>query len=225
MHQSRHAGHLRIIRNARYAQGLMCVWIMQAYQEGECKPDPEVCVATVDSFQGKERRVVVGSLVRSNASGKLGFLSAPQRVNVLLSRARDGLILVANPFTLLGHTGAVEEFTGCSGGPQQLRYDAATAAALQHQLQSSGTEAEKKPTRADSTWATVLGKGSLPVVTGVNVVRQCRKHPIKQVLQTPADFANHPRLGKCSFLCKAKMKCGHKCKRPCHSGEHVCSLC
>ena len=59
----------------------------------------EYC-GTVDSFQGNEADVVIVSLVRNNHhSGKrssLGFLSDFRRMNVLLSRAKWRLILVAS---------------------------------------------------------------------------------------------------------------------------------
>lgn len=55
---------------------------------------------TVDSFQGSEADVVVVSLVRnnqhSNIRNALGFLTDLRRMNVLLSRARWQLILVAS---------------------------------------------------------------------------------------------------------------------------------
>ena len=44
-----------------------------------------VRVSTVDNFQGEEARIVIASLVRGNAAGKIGFLSEPQRVNVSVS--------------------------------------------------------------------------------------------------------------------------------------------
>lgn len=56
-------------------------------------------VYTSDSFQGSEADVVLASLVRNNAMvGKpaLGFLSNPQRLNVLLSRARHKLIIATS---------------------------------------------------------------------------------------------------------------------------------
>lgn len=59
-------------------------------------------VATVDNFQGEEARVIVASLVRSNQRRSIGFLKDPERVNVLLSRARDGLIMVGSADTLVG---------------------------------------------------------------------------------------------------------------------------
>eukprot|EP00798_Chlamydomonas_sp_ICE-L_P013667 gene13667-19555_t len=55
-----------------------------------------VRAATVDTFQGEESDIVLISLVRSNAQGDIGFLSSAERVNVLLSRARNGMYLFGN---------------------------------------------------------------------------------------------------------------------------------
>ncbi|KAH8264504.1 hypothetical protein KR038_009221 [Drosophila bunnanda] len=55
-----------------------------------------VQVASVDSFQGLEANIVLLSLVRSNRSGQIGFLSQPNRVCVALSRARWGLYIIGN---------------------------------------------------------------------------------------------------------------------------------
>jgi hypothetical protein len=56
-------------------------------------------VATVDNFQGEEAKVVIVSLVRSNKLGKVGFLKTPNRINVLLSRAKHGMYLIGNTDT------------------------------------------------------------------------------------------------------------------------------
>ncbi|KAM0469932.1 hypothetical protein ACHAP7_009775 [Fusarium lateritium] len=58
-----------------------------------------VRLATIDNFQGEEAKVVVVSLVRNNPRNKIGFLKTENRVNVLLSRARDGLYLIGNTKT------------------------------------------------------------------------------------------------------------------------------
>lgn len=57
-------------------------------------------VATVDSFQGHEKPVVVFSCVRSNHRAQLGFLRDRRRLNVALTRAQQALLIVGNADTL-----------------------------------------------------------------------------------------------------------------------------
>ena len=44
---------------------------------------------------------MIASLTRSNDKGDIGFMVAPQRLNVLLSRARNGLIIIGNAKTFM----------------------------------------------------------------------------------------------------------------------------
>lgn len=53
-----------------------------------------VKVDTVDSYQGKENRIVILSTVRNNPEGRIGFLRSPNRVNVAMSRAMERLFVV-----------------------------------------------------------------------------------------------------------------------------------
>lgn len=55
---------------------------------------PLIKIETVDSYQGKENRIVIVSLVRSNDRGRIGFLDRENRINVALSRAMDRLVVV-----------------------------------------------------------------------------------------------------------------------------------
>jgi len=55
-------------------------------------------VSSVDGYQGKENEVIVLSAVRSRDS--LGFCGDPRRVNVVLTRAKCGLIVVGKRATL-----------------------------------------------------------------------------------------------------------------------------
>lgn len=53
-------------------------------------------LATVDSFQGEEARIVILSTVRSNPEDRIGFLKTDNRINVACSRAREGFYFVGN---------------------------------------------------------------------------------------------------------------------------------
>jgi len=69
-------------------------------RETTSAPARRIRVSTVDNFQGEEADIVVISLVRSNKHGDVGFLKEAQRLNVLLSRARHGMILVGSAATI-----------------------------------------------------------------------------------------------------------------------------
>lgn len=53
-------------------------------------------IDTVDSYQGKENRIIILSLTRSDKRQSPGFLRAPNRINVAMSRAMDRLLIVGN---------------------------------------------------------------------------------------------------------------------------------
>jgi hypothetical protein len=56
---------------------------------------------SIDNYQGEESDIVIASLTRSNRNHDIGFMSSPERLNVLLSRARDGLIMIGNIQTFI----------------------------------------------------------------------------------------------------------------------------
>jgi ATP-dependent RNA/DNA helicase IGHMBP2 len=57
-------------------------------------------ISTVDSFQGSELDFIIISTVRSNSKGKVGFIKDPRRLNVALSRPKEGLIIIGDLNTL-----------------------------------------------------------------------------------------------------------------------------
>jgi len=54
-----------------------------------------------DNYQGEESDIVIASLTRSNAQHDIGFMFSPERLNVLLSRARNALIMIGNAKTFM----------------------------------------------------------------------------------------------------------------------------
>lgn len=53
-------------------------------------------IASIDAFQGREKDFMIMSCVRSNKDNRVGFLKDERRLNVALTRARYGLIIIGD---------------------------------------------------------------------------------------------------------------------------------
>ncbi len=60
-------------------------------------------VDTVDGFQGREKEVILLSLVRSNENGNIGFLEDVRRLNVSLTRAKRKIVIIGDSSTVTQH--------------------------------------------------------------------------------------------------------------------------
>jgi len=93
-----------IVKKDEPALGVICMYaeqkriIQQKFREHIWADEFKslVKIDTVDSYQGKENRVIILSVTRCDESSSAGFLSMPNRINVALSRAMDRLIIVGS---------------------------------------------------------------------------------------------------------------------------------
>ena len=76
----------------------VCVITLYAAQKAHLRPlvDQAMQVDTVDAYQGRECDYVIISLVRSNDKHSIGHGSDSRRMNVALTRARRGLVIVGD---------------------------------------------------------------------------------------------------------------------------------
>jgi len=67
---------------------------------GGSKTSKNIEVCTVDGFQGREKEVIIISMVRSNPSHEIGFLSNERRMNVAVTRAKRLCVLIGDTGTV-----------------------------------------------------------------------------------------------------------------------------
>ena len=92
------------MKEGEAAIGIICMYgeqkrlIRQKFKENvwSDKFKNLIKIDTVDSYQGKENRIIIVSITRSTEDLSPGFLRSPNRINVALSRAMDRLIIVGN---------------------------------------------------------------------------------------------------------------------------------
>ena len=90
-------------------------------------------MASVDNFQGREKELIIFTAVRCNKIGSVGFLNDWRRLNVMITRARRGLVVVGCSRTLCydPHWKLWLQFTerqgGCSAGTVKRAEEAAQA--------------------------------------------------------------------------------------------------
>ncbi len=77
---------------------LLASLLLAEREDSDSADVPEI--NSIDSFQGREKETVIVSLVRSNLTGEMGFLSDTRRMNVALTRAKRKLIVIGDSATI-----------------------------------------------------------------------------------------------------------------------------
>jgi len=96
------------------ATSLVSIAIITPYtrqREALTSPIPYVEVATSDGFQGSEADQIIPVRMRCNVSCDVGFLADLRRLNVVMTRANCGVMLVGHKATLKGGVGIYGEIT------------------------------------------------------------------------------------------------------------------
>jgi len=70
----------------------------------------ELEINSVDAYQGREKEVIILSMVRSNDANEIGFLIEERRLNVAITRARSHLVVVGDSGTITKESKALESF-------------------------------------------------------------------------------------------------------------------
>ena len=182
------------------AEELTRLGIEQPWEENVSQKSQSVRVSTIDNYQGEEADVIIVSLVRSNSRGQLGFLGkadAEQRVNVLCTRARVGLVLIGNAQCLEQNSALWRRLLGYLRGTQVV-FDG-----LPIKCQRHGSELNPAhfctPKQLEDALATGAGCGN----------------PCDAVLD-----CGHPCPLKCHPWGHKKVKCDRVVRVPCAAGLH-----
>jgi hypothetical protein len=212
---------------------------LQGSSSSSSSSSPLIKISTVDNFQGEgsfkqqrtrqdvsdaklilvvcstssEADIVLASLVRCNDDNVIGFIGEKERVNVLLSRPRDGIVLFGSKKTLCSQKDAKKQ--------QWLKVFAVPKA----------NGSASSPGIISGLFNMAISPQSTPAVfvsDGLPIV--CPRHASeKTLLVTLDDFKKSPVEGGCSRVCGSQIGCGkHACKRTCHlvlSTDHQANAC
>ncbi len=195
--------------------------------------------------QGEEATVILLSTVRCNADGAIGFLRLPNRVNVMLSRAKHGMVVLGSAATLREGArrwgGALREcWLRRREGAHVARPAASGPARAMHVRAPVCSHRAQEP-----MWPTILDKlqeeGCLGTCLKVRThagphgparvtkaeasvpdripQTKCVRHGVETEIRELADWSGLVGDGGCTAPCGEALPCGHVCPRRCHADD------
>jgi len=182
-----------------------------------------VRVTVVDNYQGEENKIILLSLVRSNAENNIGFLKTDNRICVAISRAKYSSFLVnytSTNITLNPRATIPHKSLHCC----HILSNAFTLFFRQG-LYIIGNM--KNLTAQSSTWMQIQKKLLSRNEIGRELHLRCERHENIINIQNPKDFLSKSPDGGCQFMCKFLLPCTHACEQICHPSdrEHRLYLC
>ncbi|KAM0712387.1 hypothetical protein Q7P37_011482 [Cladosporium fusiforme] len=161
-------------------------------------------LSTIDNYQGEECDVVIASLTRSNNNGDIGFMSAPERLNVLLSRARKALIIIGDSDTFMASRKGATTWRPLLGFLKQQNsiHDGLPVQCEQHPDRKSVL---KQPSDFDE----LCPDGGCSASCGI--VLKCSVHKCPQKCHTSTDHSRMKCLAPVSDQCPRKHKLIWRC--------------
>ncbi|KAK6430439.1 hypothetical protein LTR95_013407 [Oleoguttula sp. CCFEE 5521] len=193
-------------------------YILSALRKSLILQGRQFNVATVDSYQGEENKVVILSLVRSNDNGQIGFLSNHNRVCVALSRAMCGFYLFGSGQLLYTRSPLWYQIIGMIAGRHpRCKADRPKIerARLDQQLPIRCSNHNNLTNIRDANdWDGIAGGCKLPCQDKLPCGHACHLncHPFSH------------NLVPCQQICARELACGHNCTAPC-AGPCVCKTC
>ncbi|KAG2138479.1 P-loop containing nucleoside triphosphate hydrolase protein [Suillus clintonianus] len=180
--------------------------------QADSKSKKRIRLATIDNYQGEESDIVIASLTRSNDSNDIGFMNSPERLNVLISRARDGLILIGNSQT----------FINARRGKELWGKFFELVKQGDHMYEGFPIKCERHPDRtvlikSASEFDDLCPDGGCTEICDVMLncgIHACplKCHQIEDHSQMPCQ---HPYSGVCPAKHKLKWKCHQQMPDPC----------
>ncbi|KAK1966836.1 ATPase [Colletotrichum sublineola] len=171
-------------------------------------------LSTIDNYQGEESDIVIASLTRSNSKGDIGFMKAPERLNVLCSRARECLVLIGNMETFMASSQGQAVWNPFFRLLKEKGYlhDGVSIRCEQHPEKKALL---KEPEDFDIK----CPDGGCDETC--NAILSCGKHACQMRCHRIADHSKFP----CGLRIEKTCERGHKFRVPCSKEDAACRAC